>query len=159
MSKNVQTAGQLHSFHMLARFCSKSFKLGFSSTWTENFQMYQLGLEKAEKQEIRLSTFVGSWRKQGSFRKTSASSTTLKPLTVWITTNWKILKEVGIPDHLPISWEATVRTRHGTTDWFKIVNGGWQGYILSPCLFNLYEEYNMRNARLDESGTSWNHSC
>ena len=62
--------------------------------------MYKLGLEKAEKLEIKLPTFVGSWKKQWSSRKTSASLTTQKPLTVWITTNWKILKEIGIPDYL-----------------------------------------------------------
>ena len=64
--------------------------------------MYKLGLEKAEKPEIKLPTFIGSQRKQGNSRKTStsASLTPLKPWSVWITTNWKILKEMGIPDHL-----------------------------------------------------------
>ena len=102
MSKNVQTTMQLHSFHMLVILCPKSFKLGFSSTWTEDFQMYKLGLETAEKAEIKLPTFVGSRRKQWSSRKTptSASLGPLKPFIVWITTNWKILKEIGIPDHL-----------------------------------------------------------
>ena len=81
-----------------------------------------------------------------------------QPLTVWITTKWKILKEMGIPDHLTCllrnlyaGQEATVRTRHGTTDWFQIEKGVRQGCILSPCLFNLYEEYIMRNAGLDEA--------
>ena len=71
-----------------------------------------------------------------------------KPLTVWITTNWKILKEVGIPDHLTgllrklyAGQEATVRTGHGREDWFQIGKGAHQGCILSPCLFNLYAEY------------------
>ena len=64
----------------------KSFKLGFNSTWTENFQMCRLDLEKTEEPEIKLPKFVGSWRKQGSSRKTS-SLTMLRPLTVWITTN------------------------------------------------------------------------
>ena len=71
---------------------------------------------------------------------------------------WKTLKEMGIPDHLNCllrnlhaGKEATVRTRHGTTDWFKIEKQVRQGYILSPCLFNLYAEYLMRNARLDEA--------
>jgi len=81
-----------------------------------------------------------------------------KPLTVWITTNWKILQEMGIPDHLTCllrnlyaGQEATVRTGHGTTDWFQIGKGVCQGYILSPCLFNLHAEYIMRNAGLEEA--------
>ena len=80
-----------------------------------------------------------------------------KPLTVWITINWKILKEVGIPDHLTCLFrnlyagqEATVRTEHGTTDWFQIRKGVRQGCILSS-LFNLYAEYIMRNAGLAEA--------
>ena len=85
----------------------------------------------------------------------------LKPLTVWITTNWKILQEMGIPDHLTCltclprnlyaGQEATVRTGHGATDWFQIGKGVHQGCILSPCLFNLYAEYIMRNAGLEEA--------
>ena len=139
MPKNVQTTIQLGSFHKLASLCLKYFKLGFSTTWTENFQMYKLGLEKAEKLEIKLPTFVGSWKKQRSSKKTSASLTTQKPLTMQITTNWKILKEIGIPDHLTcllrnlyVGQKATVRIGHGT-DWFKTGNGVCQGCILSPC--------------------------
>ena len=71
---------------------------------------------------------------------------------------WKSLKELGIPDHLTCllrnlyaGQEATVRTGHGTTDWFQIGKGGHQGCILSPCLFNLYAEYIMRNAGMDET--------
>ena len=81
-----------------------------------------------------------------------------KALTVWITINWKILKEMGIPDHLTCllrnlyaGQEATVRTGHGTTDWFQIGKGVHQGCILSPCLFNFYAEYIMRNAGLEET--------
>ena len=81
-----------------------------------------------------------------------------KPLTVWITTNWKILKQMGIPDHLTCllrnlyaGQEATVRTGHGTTDWFQIGKGVRQGGILSLCLFNLYAEYIMRNVGLEEA--------
>ena len=73
---------------------------------------------------------------------------------------WKILKEMGIPDHLPCllrhlyaGQEVTVRTGHETTDWFQIEKGVRQGCILSPCLFNLYAEYIMRNAGLDEAQT------
>ena len=81
-----------------------------------------------------------------------------KPLTVWITTNWKILKEMRIPAHLTCllrdlyaDQEATVRIGYGTTDWFQIGKGICQGCILSPCLFNFYAEYIMRNAGLEEA--------
>ena len=128
--------------------------------WTKNFQMYQLRLERAEESEIKLPTFVGSQIKQGNSRKTSTSvsSTMQKPLTKWITTNWKILKAMRLSDHLICllrnlyaGQEATVRTVHGTTDWFRIGKGEWQGCILSPCLFNLYAMYIMWDARLDEA--------
>ena len=108
---------------------------------------------------LKLPTSAGSWKKRESSRKTSISAllTMPKPLTVWITRNWKILKEMGIPDHLTCllrnlyaGQEATVRTGHGTTDWFRIGKGVRQGCILSPCLFNLYAEYIMRNAGLEE---------
>ena len=114
------------------------------------FQMLKLHLEKAEA-EIKLPTSVGSSKKQKNSQKTStfALSTTPKPLTVWITTNWKILKEMGIPDQLTCllrnlyaGQEASVRTKHGT-DWFQIGKGVHQGCILSPCLFNLSAEYIM----------------
>ena len=118
--------------------------------------MLKLDLKKAEEAEIKLSTFSGSLEKQESSRKifTSALLITPKPLTVWITTtDWKILKEMGIPDHficllrnLYAGQEATVRTGHGTIDCFQIGKGVRQVYILSPCLFNLYAEYIMRNA-------------
>ena len=99
-------------------------------------------------------------KKQRNSKKTRTSAllTTPKPLTVWITTNWKILQEMGIPDHvtcllrnLYAGQEATVRTGHGTTDWFQIGKGVYQGCILSPCLYNLYVEYIMRNAGLNEA--------
>ena len=126
----------------------------------KKFKMFKLDLEKAEEPEIKLPTFVGSQKKQENSRKTSTSAllTMPKPLTVWITTNWKILEEMGIPDHLTCllrnlnaGQEATVRTGHGTTDWFQIGKGVRQGCILSPCLFNFYAEYIMRNAGLDEA--------
>ena len=94
--------------------------------------MFKLHLENAKEPEIKLPTSTGSKKKQGSSRKTSTSAllTMLKPLTVWITIKlWKILKEMGIPDHLTCllrnlfaGQEATVRTEHGTTDWFQIGN-------------------------------------
>ena len=82
---------------------------------------------------------------------------------VWITTNWKILKEMVIPDHLTCPEKSVYRSRsnsriaHGTTDWFQIGKGVRQGCLLSPCLFNFYAEYIMRNAGL--SSTSWNQDC
>ena len=94
-----------------------------------NFQMFKLVLEKAEEPEIKLPTSAGSSKKQESFRKTSISGllTMPKPLTVDHNKLWKILKEMGIPDHLIClprnlyaGQEATVRTGHGTTDWFQI---------------------------------------
>ena len=121
--------------------------------------MYKLDLEKAEEREIKLTIFIGSWRNQRNFRKTatSASLTKLKPLCGSQQTV-EILKEMGIPDlltcllrNLYSGQEATVRTGHGTTDWFRIGKGVRQGCILSPCLFNLYAEYIMRNAGLEET--------
>ena len=101
----------------------------------------QAGFRKGRGTRDQLPTSVGSLKKQESFRKTSISAlpTMPKPLTVWLTKNWKILKEMGIPDHLtcPLrnlyaGQEATVRTGHGTTDWFQIGKGVCQGFILSP---------------------------
>ena len=125
-----------------------------------NFQMFKLVLEKAEEPEIKLPTSTGSLKKQESSRKTSFSAllTMPKPSTAWITINWKILKEMGIPEHLTCllrnlyaGQEATVRTGHGTTDWFQTGKGVCQGCILLLCLFNLYAEYIMRNAGLEET--------
>ena len=107
-----------------------------------------------------MPTFIGSSKKWDSSRKksTSALLTMPKPLTVWITINWKILKEMGIPDNLTCllrnlhaDQEATVTTRHGATDWFQIRKGVCQGCLLSPCWFNFYAEYMMWTARLDEA--------
>ena len=124
--------------------------------------MFKLVLEKAEEPEIKLPTFSGSSKKQESSRKTSMSAllTMPKPLTMDHNKLWKILKEMGIPDHLTCllrklyaGQEETVRTGHGTTDWFQIGKGVHQGCMLSPCLFNLYAEYIMRNVGLE---SSWN---
>ena len=126
-----------------------------------NFQMFKLVLEKAEEPEIKLPTSAGSSKKARNFQKNiyfcfidyakAFDSVDHNKL-------WKILKEMGIPDHptcllrnLYAGQEATVRTGHGTTDWFRIGKGVHQGCILSPCLFNFYAEYIMRNARLDEA--------
>ena len=113
VSQNVQTTVQLHSFHMLIRLCSKPFKLGFSSTWTENFEMYKLGFKEAEEPEVKLPTLVGSWRKkQENSRKTSASLTMPKPLTVWITTNCgKLLKTWEYQTTFPVFWETYMQVK------------------------------------------------
>ena len=123
--------------------------------------MFKLNLEKAEEPEIKLPTSVGLSEKQESSRKTSTSAllTMPKSLTVWITKKlWKILQEMGIPNHLTCllrnlyaGQKATVRTGHGTKDWFQVGKGVHRSCILSPCLSNSYAEYIMRNARLDEA--------
>ena len=119
-----------------------------------NFQMFQLDLEKADEPEIKLPTSIGSLKKQErkTSRKTSTSAllTMPKPLTLQITTNWKILKEMGMSDHLICilrnlygGQQITVRNGHRTTDWFQIRIAVGQGCILSPFLFNLCAEYIM----------------
>ena len=125
-----------------------------------NSQMFKLDLEKAEEPEIKLPTSIGSSKKQESSRKASVSAlfTMSKPLTVDHNKLWKIPQEMGIPEHLTCllrnlyaGQEATVRTEHGTTDWFHIGKGVHQGCILSSCLFNLHAQYIMRNAGRDEA--------
>ena len=123
--------------------------------------MFKLVLEKAEEPEIKLPTSTESQKKQESSRKTSISTLlTITKAFDCVDHNklWKILQEMGTPDHLTCllrnlyaGQEATVRTGHGTTDWFQIRKGVCQGCILSPCLFNLYTEYIMRNAGLEET--------
>ena len=125
-----------------------------------NFQMFKMVLEKVEDPEVKLPTSARSSKKQENSRETSISAllTMSKPLTMWIPTHWKILKTMGIPDHLTCllrnlyaGQEAIVRTEHKTTDWFQIGKGVHQGCMLSPCLFNVYAEYIMRNAGLEEA--------
>ena len=125
--------------------------------------MFKLDLEKAEGQEIKLPTSYGSLKKQESSRKTSTSVllTTPETLTVWVTINCGKFWKMGIPDHLTCLLrnlyaeatfqEETVRTGHRTTDWFQIGKVVHQGCILSPCSFNLYAEYIMWNAGLEEA--------
>ena len=123
--------------------------------------MFKLDLEKAEEPEIKLPTSVGSLTKKESSRKTSISALfNYAKAFDCVDHNklWKIFKEMGIPDHLTCllknlyaGQEATVRTGHGTTDWFQIGKGVHQGCILSSCLFNSYAEYIIRNAGLEEA--------
>ena len=108
---------------------------------TMNFHMFKLVLEKAEEPEIKLPTSAGSSKKQESSRKTSISALLTMPKTDCVDHNklWKILKEMGMPDHLTCllrklyaDQEATVRAGHGTTDWFQIGKGVREGCMLSP---------------------------
>ena len=122
--------------------------------------MFKLVLEKAEEPEIKLPASVESSKKQENSRKISYFCF-IEYAKAFDSVDhnklWKILKEMGIPEYLTCllrnlytDQEATVRTGHGTTDWFQIRKGVCQGCVLSPCLFNLYAEYIMRNARLEE---------
>ena len=121
--------------------------------------MFKLDLEKAEEPKIKLPASTGSSKKQESSRKNIYFCfIDYTKACVDHDKLWKILKELGIPDHLTCllrnlyaGQEATVRTGHGTTDWFQIEKGVCQGCILSPCLFNLYAEYIMRNTGLEEA--------
>ena len=117
--------------------------------------MFKLVLEKAEEPEIKLPTSAGSWKKQEFQKNIYFCFIDYAKAVDCVDHNklWKILKEMEIPDHLTCllrnlyaCQEATVRTGHGTTDWFQIGKGVRQGCILSPCLFNFYAEYIMRNA-------------
>ena len=135
--------------------------------WNENFQMFKLVLEKAEEPEIKLPISIGSSKKQESFRKTSTSVllTMPKPLTVWITKNCgKFFKKWEYQTTWPASWEICILVKMQQLELdVEQQTGSNMGkeYIkalyLSPCLFNLYAEYIMRNAGLDE--TSWNQDC
>ena len=113
---------------------------GFSSTWTKNFQMYKLGLENVEKPETKLATFVGSWRMQGNSRKASIYFYFIDYAKTFDyvdhTKLWEVLKEMSEADYftclLRHLYAATVRTRNGETDWFKVGKGVWQGCIMHP---------------------------
>ena len=131
---------------------------------TVNVQMFKLDLEKAEEPEIKLPTSAGSSKKQEFQKSIYFCFIDYAKAIDCVGHNklWKILKEMGIPDHLTCllrnlyaGQEATVRTGHGITDWFQTGKGVRQGCILSPCLFNFYAEYIMRNAGMDKA-QAWN---
>ena len=122
--------------------------------------MFKLDLEKVEEPEIKLPTSIGSLKKKEFQKNIYICFIDYAKAFDCVDHNklWKILKEMGIPDHLTCllrdlyaSQEATVRTGHEIADWFQIGKGLYQGCILSPCLFNLYAEYIMQNASLDEA--------
>ena len=159
MPKNAQTTAQLHSSHMLIKWCSKFSKPGFNNTWTVNFQMFKLVFEKAEEPRDQIANIRWIMEKAREFQKNIYFCfTDYAKAFDCVDHNklWKILKEMGIPYHLTCllrnpyaGQEATVRTGHGITDWFQIGKGVHQGCILSACLFNLHAEYIMRKAALD----------
>ena len=135
-------------------------KPGFSNTWTMNFQMFKLVLEKAEEPEIKLPTSAGSLKKQEFQKNIYFCFVNYTKTFDCVDHNklWKIFQEMGKPDHLTCllrnlyaSQEVTVRTGRGKTEWFQIGKGVCQGCIMSPCLFNLCAEYIMRNPGLDEA--------
>ena len=121
MPKNAQTTAQLYSFHRLARLYSKFFKLGFSSMRTKNYQMYKLCFKEAEEPEIKLPTFTGIMEKARAFQKNlyfCFIDYTKAFDCMDHNKLWKILQEMGVPDHLTcllrnlyVGQEATVRTR------------------------------------------------
>ena len=131
-----------------------SYIFGGINMWTVNFLMFKLVLEKAEEPETKLLTSAGSLKKQESSRKTSIFCfIDYAKAFDCVDHNklWKIMKEIGISDHLTCllrnlyaGQEATVRTGHGTTDWFQIGKAVCQGCILSSYLFNLYAKYIMK---------------
>ena len=125
-----------------------------------NSKMFKLDLEKAEEPEIKLPTSAGSWKHKKFQKNIYFCFIDYAKAFDCVDHNklWKILKEMRIPDHLTCllrslysGQEATVRTGHGTTDWFQIGKGVRQGCILSPCLFNFYAEYIMRNTGVEET--------
>ena len=128
--------------------------------WIMNFQMFKMDLEKAKEPEIKLPISAGSLKKWEFQKNTYFCFTDCAKAFDCVAHNklWKILREMGIPHHLTCflsnlyaGQEPTVRNGHETTDWLQTGKGVRQGYILSPCLLNLYAEYIMRNSGLHEA--------
>ena len=141
MPKNAQTTAQLYPSYTLAKQYSKFSKWGFKSMWTVKFQVFKLDLEKAEEPEIKLPASIGSSKKQEFQKNIYFCFIDCAKTFDCVDHNklWKILQEMEIPDHLTCllrnvyaGQEATVRTGHGTTDWFQVGKGICQGCILSP---------------------------
>ena len=134
--------------------------MAFNSMWTVKFQMFKLGLEKARNQRSNCQHLLDLWKSKRVPDKHLFLLYWLCQSLCCVDCNkfWKILQEMGIPDYLTcllrnlyVGQEATVRSGQVTTDWFQIGKGVHQGCILSPCLFNFYAEYIMRQPVLDEA--------
>ena len=161
MPKNVQTTAQLHSSHTLVEQCSKFSKPRFSNTWTVNFHMFKLVFRKGRGTRDQIANICQIIKKAREFQKNIYFCFIDHAKDFDCVDHnklWKILKEMGIWDHLTCllrklyaGQEATARIGHGPTDLFPIGKGVRQGCILSPCLFNLYAECILWNARLDEA--------
>ena len=161
MPKNAQTTAQLHSSHTTSKVMLKILKAKLQQYMNCELPDIQAGFRKGGGTRDQITNIHWIIEKAREFQK-SIYFYFIEYAKAFDCVDhnklWKILKEMGIPDHLTCllrnlyaGQEATVRTGHGKTDWFQIGTGVHQGCILSPCLFNLYVEYIMRNAGLDEA--------
>ena len=150
MPKNAQTTAQLHSYHMVAKLMLKILQVRLQQYVNHELPDVQPGFIKGRGTRDQISNILWIMEKAREFQKNISFcfiDYTKAFDYVDHSKVWKILREIGIPDHLTCflqtlyaGQEATIRTGHGTTDWFKIGKGVHQGCILSPCLFNLYTE-------------------
>ena len=158
MPKNAQTTAQLHSSHTLVKL--KILQVQLQKYVNHELPDAQAGFRKGRRTRDQIANIRWIIEKPREFQKNSYFYSIDYVKTFDCVDHnklWKILQEMGIPDHLTCllrnlyaGQQATVRTGHGPTDWFQIGKGEHQGCILSPCLFNLYAEYIMRNAGVDE---------
>ena len=163
MPKNAQTTAQLHSSHTLAKGMLKILQAKLQQYVNCELPDVQAGFRKDRGIRYQIASIHWIIEKAREFQKNiDFCFIDCAKAFEYVDHNklWKILQEMGIPDHLTCllrnlyaGQEATVRTGHGTTDWFQIGKGVCQGCILSPCLFILYAEYIRRNAGLDEAQT------
>ena len=165
MPKNAQTTIHLHSSHKLAKQCSKFSRLGFNSMWTENFQIFNLNIEKVEEPEIKLPKSIGSYKKQENYRKTSALLTPPKPLTVWITTYCrKFIKRWKYQRNLPASWEICMQVKKQQLEpdmEQQIGSKLAKEYVKAIYCHPVYLTY-MQSTSCEMPGwmsTSWNQDC
>ena len=162
MPKNAQNTTQLHSFISHAsKVIFKILQARFQQYMNHELLDVQSGFREGRGTRDQITNIYWNIEKARQFQKNIYFCfIDYAKAFDYVDHNelWKILQEMGIPDHLTCllrnlcaGQKATVRIRHGTTDWFQIGKGVGQGYILSPCLFNLYAQYIMRNAGLDEA--------